>query len=288
MIKVDNEKCTACGMCAAVCPAVVLEQRGNTMSIAHPKSCIQCWHCIAVCPSDAVTCDEFALHTFDTIAGEPQPPEYQQAKSLLLNRRSVREFKDQEIPREILEELVTIASHAPTGHNAQGVNLCVITDRNLINGTDEKILARLAGLSSVIGSKPVTTFVQALAGHEKADSLRETREGMERFAKSAGHAHHHIFRDAPALVIAHTAPGQFIGKDDCVIALTHMMIAANSMGLGATWIGYLVGAAAFDRSIKTALGVPMFNTLQAAIILGWPKYRYKRRIPRKPVPVKWL
>lgn len=287
MITIDNKKCTNCGLCIAVCPGLFIEQFSDHVELVHKESCIRCYHCVAVCPAEAITCSEFQLDAFKIISNaKPVAPEGM--RDLLLQRRSVREFKSKDVPCELLEELVDIASHAPTGHNAQGVEFSIITNRTIIDKLDTRILKMFNNIMSVITIPVAKGMIKTLAGKKTAGKINANKLDIERFLKMDGVGRLHIFRGAPVLVVAHSGPSAMTGKDDCVIALTHMMFAAMAHGLGATWIGYLVAASKIDPTIKKTVGIPLMNSLNSAIILGWPKYKYKRIIPRKTVPVKWI
>lgn len=53
---------------------------------------------------------------------------------LLMNlRRSVREFSTKEIPLEVLENLIMIASTAPSGANKQPWTFCLVTNKEIKN-----------------------------------------------------------------------------------------------------------------------------------------------------------
>lgn len=287
MITIDNEKCTMCGKCAEVCPALVIEKKGGRMACVHPGACINCWHCVAVCPADAVTCGEFPLEAFERIP-KTKTPDYEAVRGLLMRRRSVREFKDREVPRETLEELVRVAAQSPTGHNARPVRIVVVTDRELINRLDTRILKMFNRMGGLLANPAAKGLIRAFAGKDMADDAAAIKTETDRFLSREGKGRLHIFRGAPALIAAHAGPDALTGKDDCTIALANLSVAANAMGLGATWIGYLVAAAKLNPALKKPLGIPMKNPLHAAVILGWPKYQYRRTIPRKAVEVKWL
>ncbi|MFA6449928.1 MAG: nitroreductase family protein [bacterium] len=287
MIAIDNEKCVKCGACAGVCPALVIESVEAGMEPVHEDSCIKCYHCVAVCPESAVSCDEFSIEEFRMI-NDVDEGIAAGVENQLMSRRSVREFKNKPVSRELLEKLIEIAGHAPTGHNAQAVEFSVISDRELIDSLDTRILKKFDRLVSLAGSTVGETIVAMFAGKKMAKDIIESGTAIKRFLNSEGHGKLHIFRGAPVLIVAHCGAGALTGKDDCVTALCHMLFAAEASGLGGTWIGYLVGAARIDSKLKQPLGVPASNTIHSAMILGWPKYKYKRMIPRKNLPVKWI
>lgn len=57
---------------------------------------------------------------------------YLTGKELLLNRRSYREFKDEEIPEDILNKVIDLSRFAPTSMNSQSYYFKFITDEELI------------------------------------------------------------------------------------------------------------------------------------------------------------
>ncbi len=287
MINIDTKKCTRCGKCAEVCPALVIEVADDGAVAVNKNSCIKCYHCVAICPETAVTCEEFPIGKFKELKEQEKAP-VAYIEKMLMGRRSVREFKNKPVSREMLEKLIEIGAHAPTGHNSQAVEFSVVMDRELINSLDTRILKKFNKLISIAGSPLGEAVVKMFAGKKKAEELAFASADIKRFLNSEGHGKLHIFRGAPVLIIAHSGADALTGKDDSVIAMSHIMFAAEAHGLGATWIGYLVGAARIDPALKKPLGVPSANTIQSAMILGWPKYSYKRIIPRKPAKVNWV
>jgi len=288
MITMDRDKCIRCGRCAAVCPALVIEKQDKDYAVAHPNACIKCYHCVAVCPEDAVSCGEFPLDDF-AIIGSKKPASAAAMRNLLMQRRSVREFKNRPVPRKLLDELVSLALHAPTGHNAQCVNITVITDTEVINSVDRRITRTFEALASLTDAPMAEELLKTLAGRDSAGLVLEQKKTLRRALAAGEPRSFLVFRGAPVLVLAHNKPGAGLTtRDDAIIALTHMMLAANAHGLGATWIGYIVGAARVDPTLKRRLGIPMRHSLDAAFILGWPKYSYKRAIPRAVKNVKWI
>jgi NAD-dependent dihydropyrimidine dehydrogenase PreA subunit len=54
--KLDQEKCTGCGICVACCPMDVLRLDKDTSKayVAYPKDCVACWGCESFCPVNAI------------------------------------------------------------------------------------------------------------------------------------------------------------------------------------------------------------------------------------------
>ena len=288
MVRIEEDKCNNCGACIDVCPALVIEEKNGAAVFVHSRSCIKCWHCVAVCPKGAVECGEFTLSEFPAISGLKPLPTPAAARNLLLARRSVREFKNERIPRELLEEIVGIASSSPTGHNAQAVRLAVISDKELLEELDARIMKTFKKIIKAAANPVSETVLKTVGADLFASMLADQKDAFERFEAADGDKRMHVFRGAPTLIIAHYGTDSLSGKDDCVIALRDISLMAEAHGLGCTWIGYLVAAAHIDPAIKKKLGVPLSDILAQAVILGWPRRKYKRAIPRKPLNVKWI
>ena len=50
----------------------------------------------------------------------------------LLNRRSIRKYEDRPVPDELLDQVLEVGIHAPSGMNTQGVRLVAIRDRETV------------------------------------------------------------------------------------------------------------------------------------------------------------
>lgn len=61
----------------------------------------------------------------------------------ILTRRSIRAFKNKEIPREELEQIVQAGLYAPSGQNRQTWKFTVVTDREKIRKLAEVIGRKL-------------------------------------------------------------------------------------------------------------------------------------------------
>lgn len=66
--RIDYRRCTACGLCVAVCVCGALEVHDHAVLLVHPESCDACGACEEICPEGAIDC-EFAI-----VWGEGQEP----------------------------------------------------------------------------------------------------------------------------------------------------------------------------------------------------------------------
>lgn len=54
-LKLDEARCTGCGMCLDVCPHEVLKMNGKRVQIIDRDSCMECGACSRNCPRRAIS-----------------------------------------------------------------------------------------------------------------------------------------------------------------------------------------------------------------------------------------
>jgi len=52
-LRLNQERCTGCGMCLLVCPRAVLSLANGTAEIANRDACMECGACARNCPAEA-------------------------------------------------------------------------------------------------------------------------------------------------------------------------------------------------------------------------------------------
>jgi len=257
---VDRERCAKDGLCAAVCAAGVLKNGKGSYPEEIPGAfCYQCGHCVAVCPTEALSLQGLPL--------EPMPPAARdlptamQIDGLMASRRSVREFKSEPVDRATMDALLDVARRSPTAMNSQLLHWIVAPD---------------------------AAKVRAIA----AEVVNWARESQDAYAAPAiglwEQGYDMILRGAPTLVVV-TAPAVHpFNREDAAIALTFLQLAAEARGLGVCWAGFLTAAAASYQPLQRALHVPEGHVVCGGLMLGTPKYKYRRIPPRKPLSAEWL
>jgi nitroreductase/NAD-dependent dihydropyrimidine dehydrogenase PreA subunit len=271
LFTVDPKKCKRDGLCVAECPGLLIEiigEEGFPTPIADADTlCINCGHCVSICPQGALSLKTMTPKDCIPVRKERNlSPE--QCEQLLRSRRSIRSYKDKPVPRDLLTRVIEIAGYAPTGGNLQPVRWLVIEDT--------KEVKRLTGL---------VADWQRIMLKEETDHLYKSR--MERIIKAWDEGIDRICRSAPHLIVAHGLSTLPASQSSCTIALTYLELAALSLGLGTCWAGYFNTAANFYPPLLTALALPQDHLPYGAMMIGYPKYNYKRIPLRNKPKITW-
>ncbi len=262
LITVDKEMCKRDGICMAACPTGCIEADAEGYPVpASGAHCLGCGHCVAICPFGAL--DNARTPMRDCLPAPRERAALPALAGLMQFRRSVREYKDQAVPRETLEGLLDIARFAPTAVNTQQVSYIVSLDpdktRGLVGGVAEWMRANIS-----------------------------ERPYFARFVEEWDRGQDRILRGAPHVVVALADAQNDWGDVDCSIALTYLELAAAAAGLGVCWAGLLHRALLASPELAAAIGVPSGKKVCGALMLGVPKYKYTLVPPRNPAPVSWL
>ncbi len=268
---IDQDKCKRDALCTAVCPLGLIEIRTDDSYPSWIEDaedlCINCGHCVCVCPSEALTVSGMAPEECPQTREVPLPS-YRQLDHFLRARRSIRNYKDQSVDREILTSLLETASFAPSGHNSQPVHWLVIESRDEIR--------RLAAL--------VIDWVRQTI--EKEPEIAQPLH-FDRVAAAWERGRDRVLRGAPNLVVAHADASLRAAQAACIIAVAHLELAAVARGLGVCWAGYFNAAANSYGPLMDALALPAGHQVFGALMMGHPVHRYVR-VPRRNEPrVTW-
>jgi nitroreductase/NAD-dependent dihydropyrimidine dehydrogenase PreA subunit len=265
--KVNEDRCITCGQCVADCPAgCIVMEKGEFPVIPDEKKCIGCQHCLAVCPTGAISI--MGVDPDDSMDLQYEMPTVHSLETLIKGRRSVRHYKKQPLEAATIKKLLEIAWHAPTGTNAQGVLFTATMTREATEALGKEIYARLGQM--IPGLDP------------EKDTLAHKYMRMA-YGAYTEHGADVILRGAPHILIA-SAPGKIaVPTVDCVIALTHFELMAQTMGVGAVWDGMLTWCLAeFFPDLAERLGVPKAHKIGYCMVFGRPAVKYHRTVQRVP------
>lgn len=163
-------------------------------------------------------------------------------KDTLLERRSIRRYEREDIPRESMELIYEAIRNTPTSYNGQQFSVIDIDDQP----TKERIY-------ELTGQKQIKTcrhFMLFCADYHKIARLAEVKGlAMPDFAK--------------------TADGVIVGVVDAALAMMSAVVAAESVGLGVCCVGYARTAA--PDELARLMKLPQGVFVVCGLALGVPR-----------------
>lgn len=289
-VKIDKNKCTTCGLCVKVCRGAPLYIEDKTIKIDQSRvfGCVACGQCMAVCPNKAIQVNGRDM-TQDDVIELPEFKDranYESLKSLMLSRRSVRDYKKQEVEREIIEKILEASATVPNGLGSSDVEVLVLdkTEKveeftlDLIN-----VLKKNKWLLSPIMLKIYRPFI----GKETYDSLRTfAATAIETFISNHDKGENWLTYSAPLAMFFHASP--FADPVDPYIPATYAMLAAQALGLGSCMLGTPnVILNTFGKKIKEKYGIPLKNKNGIIVIFGYPDVKYSFALNRRFSNIKF-
>ena len=267
----DLKKCTACKICAELCPLRIIEIDGQSgfpsISPRNNVLCVKCGHCEAACPENAVAINHPALQRVPETAadGKIAPA---QLRAYCLRRRSVRKYRQEPVGKDVITELFDIVRYAPSGVNRQPVKWIVAHNPESVKTFAN---ATMEWIQSAVEQKLPIAMQLNFSG-----LLRSWKNGEDP-----------ICRSAPHLVIAYAHKNDRMAAGDATIALTHLELAAPAFGLGACWAGYFTIVASASDKLKQLIELPADHVVLGTMMLGFPQSKYFRIPKRNSASITW-
>lgn len=179
---------------------------------------------------------------------------------VIKNRRSTRIFKTEQIKKEELKTILEAGIYAPSAHNDQSWNFTVIRNKEIL--------------------------------HElNIESKKRAIDHKDRILrKMASKAELNIFYNAPTVIIVSGNQDAIMPKVDCSAATENMLIAAESIDIGACWVGFVSFLFQSEKGnyYKERLRIPKNYKPYYAVALGYKDYIIKKAPKRKENCIQYI
>lgn len=251
-VRIDTNECVGCGMCVKVCAAhnlTVNDKKAKTLS----DDCLMCGQCTAVCPKKAISITGYDTGQMDKKEEIRLNPDA--VLDVIRFRRTIRQFKQKDIPKEVIGQILEAGRLTHTAKNMQDVSF-VVLDK-------EKNHMEKMAVSLFQKIKPLADLFSPMAKNVKIDD-------------------HFFFFNAPVVIV-------ILAKDKTngVLAAQNMEFVAEANGLGVLFSGFFTMAANTSHKIRKAIKVPKGKRVAMTLVLGYPDVKFFRSAPRKKLEVSY-
>jgi nitroreductase/NAD-dependent dihydropyrimidine dehydrogenase PreA subunit len=277
-ITIDPVACRYDGICVDICPDAVLVQDGKD-AVPEPRHldlCISCGQCVAVCPHDAISHSAFPEGTIRPISTQDKPS-YGQFLELLHQRRSQRYFSGTPLKEEPIRQIIEAARFTPSALNAQSTKYLVVKDIVLLTALSEQtaefLKALVADLRKKHSEKELSRDHAFKVISQKAS---EMQDGRDLFLHSAA-----------ALIVFYSEKNASMGGINANLAVQNAAIAAETLGIGAFYPGFVLFAMRHDPQFCSLLSIPPEHEVHGCLALGYPRITFRKWIERKPADITW-
>ena len=170
------------------------------------------------------------------------------------SRRSVRNYKHEQISQESLDLIIEAGVYAPTAHNEQPWHFIIIQNQAILNHINEKAKELMA----------------------KSD--------VEWIQKMGSNSDFQLTYNAPTLIIVSGREDAMAWSADCAAAIQNMLIAAESLNIGSVWLGLLRFFFQQEGEVSK-LGIPEGYQPYYGVALGFKAKEKEQVAPKRNLDV---
>ncbi|TFG18112.1 MAG: hypothetical protein EU533_07910 [Promethearchaeota archaeon] len=264
ILGIDYEKCNQCGLCIKECPKRFIQVDEKIVYEDPEGSCMKCGHCIVLCPQEAVIFEDFGdePYYFEGIPNLSEYLGYEKIFNFLRALRSIRHYKKQKVPKEIIQKVIRAMECAPTGANVRSQKITILSDPVQLKQLSEAVMEELL-------NNPATK--------SHFESSFEIRKKFYDYL---------IYFDAPHVIIVSSSGNTMMDHINIANLINYGRIAAQSLGLGSCFNGWT--QMAFENNKTLTKLARVRGKSWGVITIGYPSVIYLKCPPRSPKKVKGL
>ncbi|PWR74240.1 nitroreductase family protein [Methanospirillum lacunae] len=182
---------------------------------------------------------------------------------LIMTRRSIRKFKSDKIPDEVITQIIKAGTYAPSALALQPWAFIVIQNMDFMQKVSDYC-------------KPIMISLMKDAHDGMSDEFRE-------LLSSEGYS---IYYHAPLMVMVIGKSSSRFREIDCSLCAENMMLAAHALGIGSCWIGST--EVAYDNpEIMAGFRIPEGYSPVGTIVFGYPDEKPDAH-DKKPALITWI
>ncbi|HOW24988.1 MAG TPA: nitroreductase family protein [Bacteroidales bacterium] len=284
-ISIDSLICNGCGLCVEVCKDFSLAiENGKAVESKHSVfGCIACGHCMAVCPRDAISVQGRHLSPADLfpVPQKADAASFEALLALFQRRRSIREFKDKSVERQVIDKVLHAAATAPMGIPPSDVHVLVLESKEQVLQFSKDYCEYLKSLRWMV-SGWFLAMMRPFWGKVNTDMFRDfIRPLIAKYTESMDKGENVVMYDAPVGLYFYGSP--YTDPADPLIAATYAMTAAESLGLGTCMLGAIhpfIQSGKGARTFREKYRIRFKSREGLFVIMGYPRIKFEKGIHR--------
>jgi nitroreductase len=212
-------------------------------------------------------------------------------EKIIMERRSIRSFKQEAIPDSIIQRILEAGRFAPSAGNMQPWRFIVVSSKDLLAEMESDavkvikfFMFFLDYIRSSFLSRLIRKFYSKVLIRFLPNELHPVPFGL---MSQISQEKTGVFHNAPLLILlVEDRRGVSCPSMDIGICGQNMVLAAHSLGLGSCWIG-LIKVLMYLPKWRKKFGIRYPYKLEVCIALGWQKPSADGQVPRETQIVEW-
>lgn len=181
---------------------------------------------------------------------------------LIKSRKTVRDYSNQDIPKDFINKIVEAARWAPSAHNLQPWKYVVVTNPGIISET-----------ANILNKKSLELFCGFnIIMKETAKKMTNSKALIFVYSDSA------ILKKFEKFGEPYSNCGSILEIQSVACSIMNALLCADSLGIGVAWLGITILC---EKEINLLLSKK--NKLMAVLSLGYPAKLTEPRTPRKEI-----
>jgi nitroreductase len=215
--------------------------------------------------------------------------EWTPTEDVILKRRSVRNYKKEQVPEFMIKRILEAGRFAPSAGNSQPWKFIVVREPEIIKGLTDTTVKICKLFKALIDYRiPGKRWLLPIAKFNikvKPRDLAPVPFGAVSFIADGKLG---LFHGAPTVILIFKDVRGVSNPDlDCGIAGQNMVLAAHSMGLGTCWVGFVKLAFQYVLKWKKFFGISYPYKFATSIAVGWPVGEPDGMVKRVTHAVDW-
>ena len=181
---------------------------------------------------------------------------------IMKTRRSIRRYKQKDVPDELLYKIMEAGRWSPSGDNGQPWRFIIVRDPDT-----KKALGKIATEGS--GRRFTAEYFTGKM-QERFEGLKDEEKKARAFKKLRSGVVSSFLADAPVIIVVCALLDVWDVSYDAAMALQNMQLMAHTLGLGTCVVVAPVSDMRDDIKTMALLKIPHGHKIVSPLAIGYP------------------